>query len=101
MAITLGGTDKLISVSLPHVTIAVSLGISDEEAELGLRAHGGPNLWAGLSLPAAPRALVVPTEVGLLNCERGYARGCENLRALPVFPFQAELASSGACKTLP
>lgn len=37
MAITLGGTDKLISVSLPHVTIAVSLGISGEEAEPGLR----------------------------------------------------------------
>lgn len=56
MAITLGGTDKLISVSLPYVYNSCVTRHQDEEAVTGLGAHDGPNLGADFSLPTAPHA---------------------------------------------
>lgn len=44
MAITLGGTDKLISVSLPYVYNSCVTRRQDEEAVTGLGPHGGPYL---------------------------------------------------------
>lgn len=51
MAITLRGTDKLISVSLAHASNGRVTRHQGQRAADGIRAHDGPNLGAELSLP--------------------------------------------------
>lgn len=66
----------------------MSLGIRDAQAVTGLGARDGPNLGAGLSLPAAPRAPAVLAGASWSLARPGYTNSSGWRRSTQVFPFQ-------------